>query len=436
MGRVKGSREMRTVSVVAVFVLFFLGVSVVAGPAQEVKGRRARGQVIVPESSVEHPEDVGFRAHTHLRMLVPTEGRFETAAQTSTGLPPILGLFFETPASAACVYRLVADPKPGCSPDETTEPPSGGGGAIALVEAFDDPTAASDLDVFSTQFGLPHADLTVVFANGTKPAVDPTGSAELETSLDIEWAHAMAPKAKLFLVEAASLRLSDIFGAIFVAGNLVAANGGGEVSMSFGTSEFPQEIQLDNFFTTPGVVYVASAGDNPGTQYPCVSPNVLCAGGTTISRDSKTGKFLLENTWQDTGGGPSLFEPRPEFQNGIAGIVGDVRGAPDLSFDANPKTGVWVFDGNTFRGSKNPLGWAVVGGTSVSAPALSGIINLAGKFRTSSQLENAEIYEQVGKSRDFRDIEFGNCGFNIGDFAKDGWDFCTGVGSNIGLRGK
>jgi kumamolisin len=427
---------MRKLLRVSLVVLTFLALSTNGSSAQEAKGRHAKGQVMVPASSVEHPEDVGFRAHTHLRMFVPKEGRFEGTVQTNAGLPPFLGFFFETPASIACVYRLVRDPKPGCNPDETTEPPSGGGGAIALVEAFDDPTAAADLNIFSTQFGLPHTDLTVVFANGTKPNVDPTGGAELETSLDIEWAHAMAPKAKIFLVEAASLSFADIFNAIFVAGNLVAANGGGEVSMSFGSSEFPQETQLDTFFTTPGVVFVASAGDNPGTQYPCVSPNVLCAGGTTISRDSGTGRFLLENTWQDAGGGPSLFEPRPDFQNGVARIVGDTRGAPDVSFDANPNTGVWVFDGNTFQGSKNPLGWAVVGGTSVSAPSLSGIINAAGKFSASSQLENAEIYEQVGRNRDFRDIEFGNCGFNIGDFARDGWDFCTGVGSDIGLRGK
>jgi hypothetical protein len=427
---------MRRLSFIYLFLLLFLAATANAARPQEGKGRRAKGQVITPASSVEHPGDVGFRAHTHLRMFVPKEGRFEGPVQANAGLPPFLGLFFETPASIACVYRLVPDPKPGCNPDEATEPPSGGGGAIALVEAFDDPTAASDLNTFSTQFGLSHADLTVVFANNTKPGVDPTGSAELETSLDIEWAHAMAPKAKLFLVEAASLSLSDIFSAIFAAGNLVAANGGGEVSMSFGGSEFPQETQLDTFFTTPGVVYVASAGDNPGTQYPCVSPNVLCAGGTTISRDSTTGRFLLENTWQDTGGGSSLFEPRPDFQNGIARIVGDTRGAPDFSFNANPNTGVWVFDGNTFQGSKNPLGWAVVGGTSVSAPSLAGIINAAGKFRASSQLENAEIYEQSGRNRDFRDIEFGSCGFNIGDFARDGWDFCTGVGSDIGLRGK
>jgi kumamolisin len=427
---------MRRLSLIVLFVLAFLALSANASLTQETRGRHFKGQVVVPASSVEHAGDVGFSAHTHLRMLVPREGRFSGTVQPNAGLPPFLGFFFETPASLACVYHLVQDPKPGCNPDETTEPPSGGGGAIALVEAFDDPTAASDLQTFSTQFGLPAADLTVVYADGTKPGVDPSGGAELETSLDIEWAHAMAPRAKIFLVEAGSLTFADLFHAIFVAGNVVAGNGGGEVSMSFGGSEFPQEAQLDPIFTTPGVVYVASAGDTPGTQYPCVSPNVLCAGGTTISRDSNTGRFLQENAWQDAGGGPSLFEPRPSFQNRIAEIVGDFRGTPDFSFDANPNTGVWVFDGNPFQGSKNPLGWAVVGGTSVSTPSLAGIINAAGKLRASSQLENAEIYEQVGRNRDFRDIEFGNCGFNIGDFAKDGWDFCTGVGSDIGLRGK
>jgi kumamolisin len=427
---------MRKSSLLAVLVVAVAALSPSASFAQEVRGRQFKGQVMVPASSVEHPGDAGFRAHTHLRILVPREGRFEASAKNAAGAPPVLGLFFETPASIACVYRLVPEPRPGCNPDETTEPPSGGGGAIALVEAFDDPSAASDLHTFSTQFGLPGADLTVVFADGSKPSVDPTGSAELETSLDIEWAHAMAPKAKIFLVEAPSLALSDLFQAIFVAGNLVATNGGGEVSMSFGSGEFLQETKLDQIFTASGVVYVASAGDNPGTQYPCVSPNVVCAGGTTISRDSGTGKFLLESTWQDGGGGPSLVEPRPSFQDLLVEVVGETRGTPDLSFDANPNTGVWIFDGNTFQGSKTPLGWAVVGGTSASAPSLAGIINAAGKRRASSQSENEEIYEQAGNSQDFRDIESGNCGFNIGSFAKKGWDFCTGVGTDQGLHGK
>ncbi|HEY2460839.1 MAG TPA: S53 family peptidase [Candidatus Acidoferrum sp.] len=410
---------------------FFL--SPKSNSAQQLNGSRAKGQVMRPGSSVEHPGDAGVNAHTHLRMLVPSTGQFGNATLlTATGQPPFLGVFFETPASIACIYHLVKNPKPGCNPDETTEPPTGGGGAIALIDAFDDPTAAADLATFSTQFGLPAANLTVVFSNG-KPAVDPSGGAEIETSLDIEWAHAMAPKAKLFLVEAPSLRLGDLFNAILVGANLVAANGGGEVSMSFGSGEFPQENQLDNvFFNTPGVVYVASSGDAPGVQYPSASPNVVSAGGATVSRDSTTGRFLLENTWQDGGGGPSQVELRPSFQNEVRQIVGAARGTPDISFDANPNTGVWVFDTNPVFGQ----GWFVLGGTSVAAPSLAGIINAAGSFRASSQLENHQIYNHLFDRDALRDIIFGNCGINIGDFALPGYDFCTGVGTSQTYEGK
>lgn len=404
--------------------------SPVVSLAQEAPVRHFKSRVMIPESSVERPGDIGVKVHTHLRYLMPIEGRFRKAVQPNEK-PPFAGLFFETPASIACVYHLVRNPLPGCNPDQTTENPTGGGGALALVEAFDDPTAAGDLQTFSTQFGLPKADLNIVFSNG-KPSIDPSGGGELETSLDIEWAHAMAPKAKLFLVEAPSLSFDDIFAAIVVASNLVSSNGGGEVSMSFGGGEFPQETQLDPIFTAPNVVFVASAGDAPGAQYPSSSPNVVSAGGTTISRDSSTGSFLFENAWQDTGGGPSEFEPRPDFQDTIAQIVRNRRGTPDLSFDSNPNTGVWVFDSNSVFGT----GWFVVGGTSVAAPSLAGIINSAGHFADSSQAENQNIYHHIGNPTDFRDIFFGNCGLNIGTFAFLGYDFCTGVGSPIGLHAK
>jgi subtilase family serine protease len=303
------------------------------------------------------------------------------------------------------------------------------------VDAFDTPNAAADLAAFSAQFGLPPADFQVVFASGTQPGLDPSGGWELEASLDIEWAHAMAPNARIFLVEAKSNRFRDLFTAVIVASNLVATNGGGEVSMSWGSGEFSIENQLDGVFTTPGVVYIASSGDSPGVGWPSASPNVVSAGGTTISRNPNTGAFLLENTWQDTGGGPSQVESRPHFQDRIDDIVGPARGTPDLSFDANPNTGVWVLDTNLFQGG--PGGWFIVGGTSVSAPSLAGIINAAGRFAASSQAENAFIYRHLFFDReDFRDIQFGNCGLNIGNFAGSGWDFCTGVGSVHGLGGE
>ena len=204
--------------------------------------------------------------------------------------------------------------------------------------------------------------------------------------------------------------------------------------MSWGGGEFVEETLFDAIFTTPGVVYLASSGDGPGVIWPSASPNVVSAGGTTISRDADSGSFLLESSWQDTGGGPSQVESRPHFQDRVGHVVKNARGTPDISFDANPNTGVWLFDTNPFQ--SQIFSWFVVGGTSVSAPSLAGIINAAGNFAQSSEAENELIYKNMQKPFAFRDIAYGTCGLNIGDFAGPGWDFCTGVGSASGYHGK
>jgi kumamolisin len=425
--RVKGW----SLSILAVFSL-----SLCFAQSGAAQGQFRRGHIVVPRSSVAHAGDAGKFAHTNLRVLMPDNWPLPiNAVAKPNELPPVPGLFFETPASLACVYRLVPHPMPGCNPDQTTQTATGGSGAIAIVDAFDDPNAASDLAIFSEIFGLPPADLTVVYASGTQPGLDPTGGWELEESLDLQYSHAMAPHARIFLVEAATNSGDDLINAIILAGNLVAANGGGEVTMSFSFGEFTEETQFDGIFTAPGVVYLASTGDSAGAEWPATSPNVVAAGGTSISRNPLTGHFILENTWQDAGGGPSLVEPRPHFQDRIARIVGAARGTPDLSFDANPVSGVWLVDTNLFQGQ--PGGFFIVGGTSLSSPALAGIINNAGKFQPSSQAENALIYRNLFSDGDnFRDIVYGTCGVNVGDFATFGWDFCSGVGSSIGLHGK
>lgn len=396
----------------------------------------AQGHIYIPQSSMPQPNDANgnIMARTHLRILVPSGGRMHFGSSAAVGqpdeLPPFPGFLFETPASLACVYHLVEVIVPGCNPNETTANPTGGSRAIALVDFFDDPTAVSDLATFSAQFGLPAGKLTVVFADGTEPALDPTGGSEIEEALDTEWAHAMAPEAQLFLVEAANNSLTSLFNAVIVASNLVAKAGGGEVSMSFGAGEFTQETEFDSIFTTPGVVYFASSGDSAGVEYPSASPNVVSAGGTTNSRNPNTGNLILQNAWQDAGGGASQVEPRPAFQRGLGHIVGDARGTPDVSFDANPETGVWVFDSNPVAGT----GWFVVGGTSVSAPSLAGIVNAAGSFHVSSQAENDELYSD--RSSDFDDITFGNCGVGVANFAIPGYDLCTGIGTVRTSRGK
>ena len=150
-----------------------------------------RGRVISPQSNIERSGDVGFRAHTNVELMIPSgsgpstspaAGFVATPAVTS----PAPGFVAETPASLGCVYFLVSTRVSGCSPTTATLNPSGGSKVIAIVDAFDDPNAATDLATFSIQFGLPAANFSKVFASGVKPPQDPTGGWELEESLDIE----------------------------------------------------------------------------------------------------------------------------------------------------------------------------------------------------------------------------------------------------------
>jgi kumamolisin len=398
--------------------------SVLLGSAAVAQSGRHKGSVVIPSSSMERSRDAGERAHTNIRLFIPARGLMSPRPLTVG--PPYAGYLYETPASVACVYRLVPAAA-GCNPNTVMTNSSGGSRAIAIVDAYDDPNAAADLARFSSQFGLPAPNFQVVYASGTRPSRD--FGWELEESLDIEWAHAVAPNAKIYLVEAASNSYSDLFLAVSRASSLVAAAGGGEVSMSWGSGEFPNETSYDSYFTTPGVVYFASAGDGPGTLYPSVSPNVVAAGGTTLRRKPSTGAFLAEAAWVDTGGGASFYEARPGYQSSISTIVASRRGVPDLSAVADPNTGVWVYDSGNG-------GWWIVGGTSASAPILAGIVNLAGHFASSTSSELTTIYNNMALAADFRDTATGFCGPYMGYSTVKGWDFCTGAGSPYGLAGK
>ena len=123
---------------------------------------------MVPKSSISQPGDAGVKAHTHLRLFVPPVGMSFGPGLRPNELEPAPGAFFETPASLGCIYHLVRREVQGCNPDVTTENPNvgKGAGAIALIEAFDDPTAVADLAMFTAQFGLPTADLTVTYLTG------------------------------------------------------------------------------------------------------------------------------------------------------------------------------------------------------------------------------------------------------------------------------
>ncbi|HEV2425783.1 MAG TPA: S53 family peptidase [Terriglobia bacterium] len=377
-----------------------------------------QGEVVIPDSSVEHLRDRGVRMHTNLVI-------YHSDAVTHDSAPAAT---WETPASLGCVYGITG-PK-GVNPCTTSASktnPGGGSGAIAIVDAYDNPDAATDLSVFSSYWGLPQARFTKVYAQGTKPANN-AGGWSLEEALDIEWAHAMAPNAKIILVEAMQPTNQDLFAAEKTAASMVAAAGGGEVSNSWSGSETPSETLYDSkYFSTAGVVYFASAGDSGGVGYPSASPNVISAGGTRINRVN--GKFVSETVWNDssgeTGGGPSQYENIPSYQAGI--VPGAKRGTPDLSFNASPYSGVAVYDAD------GGYRWTAVGGTSLSSPALAGIVNAAGHFYRSTAIEQAVLYSNRGNTGVFRDIILGSC---KGYHARTGWDYCTGLGSAQTLVGK
>ena len=369
-------------------------------------------RIVVPDSSIPRPG----RIHTNYFLVDPDSWNPDQ--------PPPGN---ETPASLACVYKLVPQIK-GCPIATTKNVPTGGVGAIAIVDAGDYPTAAQDLQAFSNYFGIPFnsADFQVVYADGKKPPVYQGWI--VEESLDIEWVHAMAPAAKLFLVESKlcnsnSCDTDPTWQAVKVAGELVAQNGGGVISMSWGDSEWPGETKYDHYFTTPGVVYFAASGDSGiGVSItPGSSPNVVSVGGTYFERD-QNGNFVDE-IYGGGGGDISPYEPRPSYQNIIKGIVGNYRGYPDVGSDFCCT--VIYLQGSWYGG---------IGGTSWSSPTFAGIVNAAGRLNKSSYDELTMIYKDYSNptkyAADFYDITQGS------SYCVVGWDFCAGVGSPRTYKGK
>jgi kumamolisin len=325
----------------------------------------AEGTVVTPSSSIPQPQPgaaVAF-AHTNVHLFQPLAMPTITnrSVRPAAG-PPYPGLNFETPESIACIYRFVSA-VPGCNPNTVTAVPKGGSRTIAIVDAYHAPHVVDDLTTFCLQFGLPVPTNFQVYyaapdgsATSTPPPYDPGW--EVEISLDVQWAHAMAPNARIILVEAASNAGADLLGAVKLANNLVAAAGGGEISMSWGSGEFPVEGQYDStYFSTPGIVYFAATGDSPGTDWPSVSANVVAVGGTSVSRDPSSGAFIGEAAWYDGGGGVSEFIPKPTYQSSVKKLGSiNFRGVPDIAAVANPRTGVWVY-------ISNAQGWNIIGGT-------------------------------------------------------------------------
>ncbi|MGP0063865.1 MAG: DUF4082 domain-containing protein [Isosphaeraceae bacterium] len=311
-------------------------------------------------------------------------------------------------------------------------PGTGKGETIAIVDAYDDPNIQSDLNTFDAEFSLPATTVTRVNQTGgtSYPASDSTGGWELEESLDVEWAHAMAPGASILLVEANSAGTSDLLAAV-----KYAAAHANVVSMSWGGSEFSGETADDStYFDQPGVAFVASSGDaGAPAEWPAASPNVLSVGGTALTLGANN-SWSSEVGWSDSGGGPSAYEAQPSYQKGVVKQTSTARATPDVAYDASPSTGVAVYDSVPYEGTT--YDWLEVGGTSMGAPQWSALLAITDQGRaltgqpaldsTSPQQVMDILYENPG---DFHDITSGTSDGRPHYSAGVGYDYVTGLGS-------
>ncbi|MGO9463322.1 MAG: DUF4082 domain-containing protein [Isosphaeraceae bacterium] len=311
---------------------------------------------------------------------------------------------------------------------------TGRGETIAIVDAYDDPNIQTDLNTFDTRFGLPAGTVIRVNQNGgtAYPASDPTGGWEVEESLDVEWAHAMAPQAAIMLVEANSDNGNDLLAAVSYA-----ASQANVVSMSWGGGEFSGETGLDSsYFDRSGVAFVASSGDaGAPASWPAVAPDVLSVGGTALYVGAGNA-WSSESGWNGSGGGPSVSESQPSYQNGVVTQTSASRATPDVAYDASPSTGVAVYDSVLYNG-KAP-GWIDVGGTSAGAPQWSALLAIADQGRASSgqpALDSNNPQEVMNilytNLDDFHDIQSGTSTGSPHYSSGRGYDYVTGLGSPV-----
>ncbi|MBU6414661.1 S53 family peptidase [Patescibacteria group bacterium] len=313
----------------------------------------------------------------------------------------------------------------GISPDVIKAvyhlPKRGGHGTIAIIGAYDDATIENDLRVFDKTFGL--AECTTkndcfekhLISKNTKS----NSGWNLETSLDIEWAHAIAPDAKILLVEAQTPSGANLLKAVDYA---ALRSDAVAISMSWGGAEFAEEKKMDSHFVSKsGAVFFASSGDNGwGASWPAASARVVAVGGTSLAFRSD-GAFERETAWSGSGGGVSAYESQPAYQNGYSiPKAKGMRAIPDVSYDADPRSGFSVYANGA---------WYVLGGTSAGAPQWAAIQSL-GLSATNKKLYADKASD--AHATFFRDIVSGSNGDCVYYCrARKHYDYLTGLGSPI-----
>jgi hypothetical protein len=301
---------------------------------------------------------------------------------------------------------------------------AGGTQTIAIVDAYDDPNAESDLGVYRAQFGLP----ACTTANGCFRKVNQNGGTSYpsanaswaqEISLDLDMASAICPRCKILLVEASSNSFANLAAAV----DRAAALGATQISNSYGGNEYSAETSDESHYNHAGVAVTVSSGDSGyGTEFPAASRYVTAVGGTSLSRDASTSRGWSETAWSGAGSGCSAYVSKPAWQtdSGCAR-----RTVADVAAVADPNTGVAVYDSFPYNGQS---GWLVFGGTSVAAPIVAGFDALIG----SSAGTPSYAYNHLSS---YYDVISGNNGSCKGSYlctAGAGYDGPTGLGTPKG----
>lgn len=302
---------------------------------------------------------------------------------------------------------------------------AGSGQTVAIVDAYNDPNAESDLGVYRSQFGLS----ACTTANGCFKKVNQSGGTSYprnnggwaqEISLDLDMVSAICPNCHILLVEASSNSFTNL-----LAAEDYATNHAKYVSNSWSGGESSGETSYDSHFNHSGTVYVFASGDSGyGAQYAATSPYVIAAGGTTLTRAGNS-RGWTETAWSSAGSGCSSYEAQPSWQATVTNITGacGMRAEADVSAVADPNTGVDVYDSYSYQGLS---GWLVFGGTSVATPIISSVYALSGNTEPASYL-----YGHTSSLNDVTSGSNGSCGTDLCN-ATSGWDGPTGNGTPNG----
>ena len=303
-----------------------------------------------------------------------------------------------------------------------------GTSTVAIVDAYDDPSAESDLRVYRAQFGLPECTsangcFRKVGQSGTATLPGPDGGWAQEISLDLDMASAICPGCHLLLVEATSSSQANLGKAVTTAARLGAA----AISNSYGGPD-ASDNSYGRYYHHPGVAVTASTGDNGyGVSYPATSKWVSAVGGTTLSRSTRSKRGWGEKAWSGSGSGCSTMNNATWQKSSTTQCSG--RAVADIAAVADPATGVAVYDSYVFE---NTSGWLTFGGTSASSPIVAAAFALAGN--TADVKDGSYVWSHhAGGVNDVVSGSTGSCDTPSWCAARRGWDGPSGWGTPKGL---